>query len=358
MCNGDTVEDQVIVSTTNKLSDTTDTNPYEDSRAHRGAIVGDDFYIGYSYAKDWALATYTDLDNYNFWIRHYNVASNTWTDAQNISKIAAIDKTHVKEPRLVKTPGTGMGTTTYPENLQDKNTFIVAWGTETNVYSHVQSSVEGDINYSRTRDQGVTYEDPLVVEDLGINNRFESQLRPSPAGNIPWPVWNEAENAEDSLGDVVNIGTNAMLSVSDESVGTAPTPPARAETPGLPGDEPPPLTGDDYNVALIEFEVPGNAKFGTTKNLTSIIVNYGPDMLNGGTLTIEGKGYNEESEFIYLTTIVEPFGPIAFPDHKTVVLEWTAPEEAMLIDWVATIVSVDDNTDDNNTQYGTTKVKE
>ena len=212
MCNGDTVEDQVIVSTTNKLSDTTDTNPYEDSRAHRAAIVGDDFYIGYSYAKDWALATYTDLDNYNFWIRHYNVASNTWTDAQNISKIAAIDKTHVKEPRLVKTPGTGMGgTTTYPENLQDKNTFIVAWGTEINVYSHVQSSVEGDINYSRTRDQGVTYEDPLVVEDLGINNRFESQLRPSPAGNILWSVWNEAENAEDSLGDVVNIGTNAML---------------------------------------------------------------------------------------------------------------------------------------------------
>lgn len=201
----------------NDLADTTSFNPYEDSRAHRAAIVGDDFYIGYSYAKDWALATFTDLDNYNFWLRHYNVASDSWTEAINVSNIADV-KTHVKEPRLVKTPGTGMGCTTgYIENCQDKSTFIVAWGTESNVYSHVQSSVEGDIYYSRTRDQGVTFEDPVVVSGIESNNRFESQLRPSPAGNIIWSVWNEADNTAG--------GTHAMLSVSDESEGSPPLPP-------------------------------------------------------------------------------------------------------------------------------------
>jgi hypothetical protein len=172
----------------NNLTDTTSLNPYEDSRAHRAAIVGDDFYIGYSYAKDWAVATFTDQDNYNFWMRHYNVASDDWTDATNVSNITDV-KTHVKEPRLVKTPGSGMGCdTSYDENCQDKNTLIVAWGTESNVYSHVESSEEGDIYYSRTRDQGVTFEESVNVPLIGINNRFESQLRPSPAGNIIWSI--------------------------------------------------------------------------------------------------------------------------------------------------------------------------
>ncbi len=333
----------------NALDDTTYENPYEDARAHRAAIVGDDFYIGYSYAKDWALATYTDLDNYNFWIRHYNAASGgTWTVAKNISNIAAVDKTHVKEPRLVKTPGSGMGCAdpldpSYPENCQDKSTFFVAWGTESNVYSHVDSSVEGDISYSRTTDKGVTFEEPpVIVPGIGINNRFESQLRPSPAGNILWSVWNEADNT--------NGGTHAMLSVSDETdeMVFIPSPP--------PGDVTPPLPGEAsyYDVSLNSFEFPGNAKFGTTKNFTSIIRNNGPDVSDAGILTI--KGYvDEDDEPLY--TITAEYESLAL-DETEVVIQWTAPDKAMVIDWVATIVSSQDTNLDNNTQSGTTIVKE
>jgi hypothetical protein len=201
------------LASTNNLSDTTDLNPDEDARAHRAAIRGDDFYIGYSYAKDWAVATYTDMDNYNFWFRRYNALTESWTTAKNLSNITD-KKIHVKEPRLVAMPGNGPGCSTpadpasitNPENCQDKNALIVAWGVESNVYAHIGGAVEGDIYYTRTKDKGVTFNGVSIVEGIGTSNRYESQLRSTPAGNIIWTVWNEANN------DVG--GEYAMLSTS------------------------------------------------------------------------------------------------------------------------------------------------
>ena len=140
----------------------------------------------------------------------------------------------------------------YPENCQDKNTLIVAWGTESNVYGHIGGSEEFDVYYTRTKDKGVTFEDPVVVPFIGINNRFESQLRPSPAGNIIWTVWNEAEN--EVVGDQVeNVGTNAMLSVSDESdpLAEIPKPPPGGETPPAP----PPADSYDLLIESLEMDL-------------------------------------------------------------------------------------------------------
>ena len=101
---------ELVLAPENNLNDATDLNPYEDARAHRAEIRGDDFYIGYSYTKDWAIATYTDLDNYNFWMRRYDATADTWYVAQNLSNIT--DPTlDVKEPRLVGMPGNGPGCT-------------------------------------------------------------------------------------------------------------------------------------------------------------------------------------------------------------------------------------------------------
>jgi len=208
-----------IEAPTNDLNDTTDLNPYEDARAHRAAIRGDDFYIGYSYTKDWAIATYTDLDNYNFWMRRYDAATSTWHDAKNLSNIT--DTTlDVKEPRLVGMPGNGQGCTdpeniTNPENCQNKARLLIAWGMAENTYEHLDAGEEFDIHYTRTNDKGATYEDITIVEGIGINNRFESQLRPTPAGNYVFSVWNENDN---EFG-----GTYSKLSVS-----TPTTPPVYA----------------------------------------------------------------------------------------------------------------------------------
>jgi len=199
-----------IEAPTNNLNDTTDLNPYEDARAHRAAIRGDDFYIGYSYTKDWAIATYTDLDNYNFWMRRYDATTGTWIDAKNLSNITDVSL-NVKEPRLVGMPGNGPGCTdpaniTNHENCQKTERLVIAWGMASNGYEHIGDAEEFDIHYTRTNDKGETFEPITVVEGVGANNRFESQLRPTPAGNYVFSVWNENDN---EFG-----GTYSKLSIS------------------------------------------------------------------------------------------------------------------------------------------------
>jgi len=223
-----------IVDPDNNLDDATDLNPYEDARAHRAVIRGDDFYIGYSYAKDWTIATYTDLDNYNFWMRRYDATTKSWTVAKNLSNITD-PATHVKEPRLVGMPGNGPGcltpadpdSITNPENCQDKSTLLVAWGVESNSYEHIGGSVEGDIYYTRTNDKAETFNGISVVDGIGTSNRFESQLRSTPAGNIVYTVWNEVNNDAG--------GAYSMLSVStsdDGTGGTVTPPPTDTSTGG------------------------------------------------------------------------------------------------------------------------------
>ncbi len=202
---------------TNTLSDTTEKNPYEDARAHRAVLRGDDFHVGYTYTKDWAVAKYTDLDNYNFWVRTYNAMNDTWTTAKNLSNIT--DKGfNVKEPRLVGMPGNGPGCkdTTNPTDLEDcqnKSVLLAAWGIESNVYDSIGGSIDGDIYYTRTKDKGLTYLEPSVVEGIGINNRAESQLRSTPAGNIIFSVWNEKNN------EVGGDYSMFSVSTSDDGIG-------------------------------------------------------------------------------------------------------------------------------------------
>jgi hypothetical protein len=232
-----------IAAPTNNLNDTTDLNPYEDARAHRAAIRGDDFYIGYSYTKDWAIATYTDLDNYNFWMRRYDAVTSTWHDAKNLSNIT--DTTlDVKEPRLVGMPGNGPGcidpdNITNTENCQNKARLLIAWGMAENSYEHLDAGEEFDIHYTRTNDKGETFEDITVVEGIGINNRYESQLRPTPAGNYVYSVWNENDN---EIG-----GTYSKLSVS------TPTTPATYPPGGEPVDDEP-VADDPVDDVVVDID--------------------------------------------------------------------------------------------------------
>ena len=53
-------------------------NPYEDARAHRGAIRGDFVILGYSYTPNWA-ASRNAHDKYDFYIRRSFDGGATWT---------------------------------------------------------------------------------------------------------------------------------------------------------------------------------------------------------------------------------------------------------------------------------------
>lgn len=191
-------------ATAANLADITDANNIENALAHRALLRGDDLYVGWSYTSDWAVATFTDLLNYNFWLRHYDGTTDSWTNPVNLSNIT--DTTiNVREPRLVGTPSS-----TNPNDPQDKSAFVVAWGTQTNVPSHIGGAQDLEIFYTRTFDKGATFEPVVAVPNPAGNARFESQLRPSPSGDTVYLAWNE----EGSV--------NAMFSVG--TTGTAPAP--------------------------------------------------------------------------------------------------------------------------------------
>jgi hypothetical protein len=322
----------------NDLADSTSENPYEDARAHRAAIVGDDFYLGYSYTKDWAVATVVDLDNYNFWLRKFNAASNSWTAAKNISNITDV-KTHVKEPRLVKTPGSASGCLdeSYTENCANKSTLIVAWGTESNVYQHIGGAVEGDIYYTRTKNKGASFETPVVVPLIGDNDsRFESQLRPSPAGNIVWTVWNEANTT----------GKHAVLSVSDESVGTPPPPPEGGGTPPVP-------VTDDIDMALSSLDVPTRVTVNTNETVKVEITNNGSTDGVAGIIIVRGESSRGD-----VVEFIDSFSDMQAGTSAIFDWPWTAPSRATTFTWTATVTATEgDINPDNNTASAITRVR-
>ena len=185
------------VAGTNHLTDTTETNNIENALAHRGAIADDRLYVGYSYSEDWALSTYTNLVNYDFWMRNYDPVANTWSDAKNLSNLPSTLLT-VREPRVVKA-----SFSTDPAANYNPDAFIVAWGTQTNVASHVEEAQDLDIFYTRTFDNGATYEPVVRISNPDKNARFESQLRLTPDGQTVYSAWNETSTS----------GTDAMFAV-------------------------------------------------------------------------------------------------------------------------------------------------
>ncbi len=163
----------------------TDDNAFEDARAHRGIIRGDTIFLGYTYTDDWAVARYTDLANYNFFVRRSTDGGASWSAAFNISGITDT-KISVREPRIVGTPNSSD-----PADPQDPNVAYIAWGTEVNQYEHMNEGImDLDIYVTRTDDLGLSFLTPTFLAG-GPNPQFESQIRTTPDGQTIWAVWNE-----------------------------------------------------------------------------------------------------------------------------------------------------------------------
>ncbi len=182
---------------TNTLADTTETNNIETANAHRGGAAGDNLFIGFSYSEDWALSTYTNLVNYDFYMRTYDAVTNTWAGAKNLSNLPST-LISVREPRVVKAAFSADPAANY-----NPNAFIVAWGSQTNVASHVEDAQDLDVFYTRTFDNGATYEPVVKIANPDANPRYESQLRLTPDGQTVYSAWNE-ESA---------TGTESMFAV-------------------------------------------------------------------------------------------------------------------------------------------------
>lgn len=169
-------------------------NFFEDSRAHRGLVRGDFLAFGWSWTPDWAVARYTDLENYNFYMRRSFDGGLTWTEPENMSNIPAESKENVREPRIVGAP-----TSSNPATPQNPGAFVVAWGTELNQYEHASiGTIDHNIFVTHSDDFGESYAPVVQLDDIDISvepNRgaFESQFRLSPSGDRIFAVWQETD---------------------------------------------------------------------------------------------------------------------------------------------------------------------
>lgn len=194
-------------ATPEDLLKNTEADHKENALAHRGAIIGNDIYIGYSYTADWDAAVNKHTATYDFWLRRFETVmtdgkpTGVWSEPQNLSNLPTVQLT-VREPRIVKMP--------YAKKGYAPEVLVVAWGLQTNV----ADPQDVDIFYTRTFDKAANFEPIVRVANDAGNPRFESQLRPTPDGQTVYAVWNEVSEA----------ATDAMISkaVSGDVTGANP----------------------------------------------------------------------------------------------------------------------------------------
>lgn len=180
---------------------------FEDARAHRGILRGDFMALGWSWTPDWAVARFTDLENYNFYMRTSLDGGQTWTSTVNMSNIDAVEKVNVREPRIVGTPFSSN-----PSTPTDTGSFLVAWGTEVNQYEHVSEGIiDLDVFLTRTNDFGQSYAPVIKLADetpadLSVS-AFESQFRLDPDGNKLYAVWMAEERDSGEINVMFRVGS-------------------------------------------------------------------------------------------------------------------------------------------------------
>lgn len=210
-------------ATSANLMDSTQLDPIESARAHRAFIRGPFLAVGYSYTPNDPVARFTDLENYNFWIRRTMDGGQTWLDPQNISNVTNT-QINVKEPRLVGTQKSG---------TQDDQAFIVAWGTETNVYEGIGTIEPLDVQITRTTDRGATFE-PVTNVAASLDGEFESQLRVNDDISRVYAAW--MRRGSTGTDGMYALGGNPVRVDAPAEVAQGSSAPLVLHAPGYAGD--------------------------------------------------------------------------------------------------------------------------
>lgn len=233
--NGDALKIMRWTQEESNLNDKSSTNPYDDARAHRGILRGNDLAIAYDWTPNWA-ASRNGNDKYDVYLRRSFDGGATFTTnpdgqgdvvhgnsfktnvgngepnnegekiipeieysyygvgeyepARNLSGLNNSKET-VIEPRLVGGPKTILqsgekdevgisvsGKWCYPEDLRDLSTFWITYGTS----SHPKKNDDGsptprDLFYSFTSDFGDTFkEDVKTIKEDSDGGRGGQQV--------------------------------------------------------------------------------------------------------------------------------------------------------------------------------------
>lgn len=202
---GDNISSRTPTATTTNLTDNTELNYTENALAHRGVLRGEDMWIGYNYTGD-LVKLWAGLDNYNFWIRKFNVATG-WDNPQNVTNITN-KGINVREPRIFGTPKsnqttcpTGIPTdpsTTNAADCQNAEVVYLAWGTQTNVSPYDPEGGQ-DLGEFITVSRNSAASFAPVVKLSAVQgvywgdqeSAYESQNVTNPDGSRFYSVWNQ-----------------------------------------------------------------------------------------------------------------------------------------------------------------------
>lgn len=186
------------------LNDGTQVDPIEDARAHCALLRNGTIIVGYSYTTNGLAAKYTDLTNYDFWMRRSVDGGLTWDPPRNLSNLPLSET--VMEPRLVMPAKTG---------AQKDDAFIAAWGTETNVYGGVTSPVPLDIQVTRSLNLGSEFS-PVTSIAMTPDAEFQPQLQVNDDVTEVYAVWGADNGAKIDAVYARGFGNNLCIDVLDE----------------------------------------------------------------------------------------------------------------------------------------------
>ncbi|MCA9656983.1 MAG: hypothetical protein KC486_01450 [Myxococcales bacterium] len=208
-------------ATLDNLNDDTEANDEENALAHRGVLRGRDLWVGYTYSED-LVALWAQLNNYDFFIRRYNVDDGAWTLPLNVSNIEDTG-INVREPRLFATPKGTDACANDPAFCQNTDVVYVAYGTQVNESSPFDEGPDDlGIYITVSDDRGETFGEPQRLSTaMGIyfaddENAYESQLVTRPDGQRFYGVW--ANNHLDTGDNHVEYISGDLFTVEGEGV--------------------------------------------------------------------------------------------------------------------------------------------
>lgn len=245
----------------NNLSDESFSNPYSDSKGHRGFLRGNQLVLGYSFTPNWGRLGGDHLD---FFVRRSFDGGRTWTtdpDGPEETVHTVIEKTDrgeyvekqyrygrgqfepgrnvsllkgnkytVTDPRLVPPMGPGTVNPTYPEDdTYDPDVYYMAFGTAEVIHGiadpRATDTVKADIFYSRTTDGGTTWlMEPWVINPdsaspeagetvyrwpwlaQGTPHQGHAQIRMHPSGTRFYAIWHQFTDGDEAHASPHDIG--------------------------------------------------------------------------------------------------------------------------------------------------------
>lgn len=193
--------DYIVDWSAENLDDNTYENNRENTFSPRIFLRGNNIYIGYAYTPyetiDGEKLPEGGLFPSNFHTNLY--VDGKWTGPVNIAQVTDSSMTTL-DPRFFTTPKGSFDTTGLESDKSNPNVLFVTWGT---AIKEADGMKEADLFFKRSTDNGVTWEDTLILSNISRTIIEEKEVNSfaSPDGKHIYNTWLQQSETEPSVDD-------------------------------------------------------------------------------------------------------------------------------------------------------------